>query len=152
FAPKEDQLKLYIWKEIRVLWPPFQQLFPQARLTTLRIRMIPDSDEWGAWGYAVGIAADKETATRAQRMHAEHMLLVYEEMPGIPLPVITSGEHTSTGDHNLRLGLGNPDHQQDALHRFCLEGGVRHIRISALDHPNVVTGRTIVPGGAVGRK
>jgi hypothetical protein len=152
FAPKEDQLKLYIWKEITELWPRFQAIFPNAEKSTLRIRMIPGSDAWGAFGYPVGIEADKETAIRAQGMHAEHMLLIYEEMPGIPLPVIRSGQHTSTGEHNLRLGLGNPDSQQDTLHQFCMQSGVVHIRISALDHPNIVCGKTIVPGGSVSRK
>lgn len=146
FAPKEDQLRLYIWTEMRKLWPRFQELFPLAQLLDLRIRMLPGSDEWGAVGYAVGIEAGKDSATRAQGMHAEHMLLVYEEMPGIPLPVLTAGENTVTAPHNLRLGLGNPDSQHDTLHQFCLSPGVRHVRISAHDHPNVVTGQEVVPG------
>lgn len=146
FAPKEDQLRLYIWTEIRKLWPRFHALFPSAVLTDLRIRMVPGSDEWGAVGYAVGIEAGKDSEPRAQGMHAEHMLLVYEEMPGIPLQVLTAGENTVTAPHNLRLGLGNPDSQHDTLHQFCLSPGVRHVRISAHDHPNVVTGQEVVPG------
>jgi hypothetical protein len=146
FAPKEDQLRLYIWSEIGKLWPRFQAMFPDAELTDLRIRMVEGTDEWGAWGYSVGLRAGEEVATKAAGMHAEHMLLVYEEMPGIPLPVVTAGENTATAPHNLRVGIGNPDHQADALHVFCTSPGVRHVRMSALDHPNVVCGRDVVPG------
>lgn len=150
FAPKEDQLRLFIWAEVAKLWPRFIAMFPAAVLTDLRIRM-DGTDEWGAWGYSVGLRADEEVATKAAGMHAEHMLLVYEEMPGIPLPVVAAGENTSTAPHNLRAGIGNPDSQHDALHAFCTSSGVRHVRMSALDHPNVVTGIDSIPG-AVGRK
>lgn len=152
FAPKEDQLRLYIWSEMTKLWPRFAVHFPNAELTDLRIRMMAGSDEWGAWGYAVGVRADEQVATKAAGMHAAHMLLVYEETPGIPLPVMAAGENTCTAPHNIRLALGNPDHQQDALHTFCVSPGVRHVRVSALDHPNVVTGDENTVPGAVSRK
>lgn len=148
FAPKEDQLRLYIWAEIAKLWPKFQRLFPTAELTDLRIRM-DGTDTWGAWGYAVGIKADEAVATKAAGMHAEHMILMYEEMPGIPLPVIEAGENTCTAPHNVRWGQGNPDNQLDALHQFCIKPTTTHIRISALDHPNVVTGNASLVPGAV---
>lgn len=150
FAPKEDQLRLYIWAEIAKLWPAFQRLFPTATLTDLRIRM-DGSDNWGAWGYAVGVKADQQVAVNAAGMHAEHMLLIYEEMPGIPMPVIAAGENTVTAPHNIRLGLGNPDNQLDTLHVFSTTPGVKHVRISAFDHPNVVTGDASIVPGAVSR-
>ena len=152
FAPKAEQLKKFIWKEITALWPHFIVRFPDAELLDLQIRMVPGQEGWGADGYAVGVRAGEESATKAQGMHAEHMLLVYEETPGIPQAVLEAGENTCTSDHNLRLALGNPDHQLDPLHRFCTSPDVVAVRISSLDHPNVVTGQAIVPGGAVGRR
>lgn len=152
FAPKEEQLRLYIWAELTTMWPRFQAKFPHAKLTDLRIRMVPGSDKWAAHGYSVMVKADQQSAVAAQGMHAPHMLLIYEETPGIPLPVIEAGYNTATGGHNLRLALGNPDHQLDALHLFGFDEkgqprfGVRHVRISALDHPNVVCRRELIPG------
>lgn len=149
FAPKEDQLRLYIWAEITKLWPAFKVLFPTAVLTDLCIRMSPTTgDSWAARGYAVAIKAGESVSSNAQGMHAKDMLLVYEETPGIAQAVTEAGENTSTAPHNLRIAIGNPDHQFDTLHQFCVSPGVKHIRISALDHPNVVTGREIVPGAA----
>lgn len=156
FAPKEDQLRLFIWKEIQQLWPAFQELFPAAQLTDLCIRMRGGTDEsWGARGYAVGVRAGESVATKAAGMHAAHMLLVYEETPGIPLAVLEAGENTATAPHNLRVAIGNPDHQLDSLHQFShdqqgnVRPGVRAVRISGLDHPNVVLNNPdIVPGAA----
>lgn len=156
FAPKEEQLRSFIWMEINKLWPRFIVLFPTAVITDLRIRMRGERDSaWGAQGYSVAQKAGEDSSTKAQGMHAPHMLLVYEETPGIPVPVIEAGENTCTAPHNLRLALGNPDHQLDGLHLFghdeygLVRPRMRAIRISALDHPNVVAkDDSIVPGAA----
>lgn len=161
-APKEDQLSLHIWKEIGAMYPRLKQKYPQLTRAHLRLRMTPPglSDEesealrekWSAVGYACGIDAETSaqgeqgSATKAQGFHAEHMLIMTEETPGIHPAVMTAFENTRTGDHNLHVAWGNPDHTMDALHLFCLKPEVQHVRISALDHPNVVTRRTIIPG------
>ncbi len=153
FAPKEDQLRLYIWTEIGKLWPKFQARRPDATLTDLCIRMRGGTDDsWGARGYAVGVRAGEDVATKAAGMHAEHMLLIYEETPGIPQAVLEAGENTCTAPHNLRLAIGNPDHRLDALHKFSTSPGVKHIRMSAYDHPNVVCKNANVIPGAVSQE
>lgn len=150
FALTEDQLKLYIWKNITELWPRFQSWFPRAELTSLTIRMKGGIDEsWSAHGRAVQIRQGESVATRAAGMHAEHMLLVYEEMAGMDKSVPAAGKNTCTAPHNLRIGIGNPNHQLDTLHQMTTEAGVVAIRMSALDHPNVVTGNASVIPGAV---
>lgn len=149
FASKEEQLRLYIWTELRRLglFDQFRRSFPDATLTDLCLRVRGGQDNgWSAHGYGVAIRAGEEVSAKAAGMHATDQLLIYEETQGIHQAVIEAGFNTSTAPHNLRLFLGNPDHQLDALHRACTSPGVSHIRISALDHPNVVTGKQIVPG------
>ena len=143
FAAKEEQLDFYAWTEIKKLWPAFKRLYPTAELTRLRIRMDGARDEgegagWGAVGRSIGVGAHEQVSTKAAGMHAPHMLILVEEAPGVPLPVSAAIEHTCTDPHNLRVYVGNPDNQHDTLHEFCTSPGVRHIRISALDHPNIV--------------
>lgn len=150
FAPTEDQLKLYIWKNIGDLWPRFQPHFPTAELTSLTIRMRGGIDEkWSAHGRPVAIRTGEDVSTRAAGMHAEHMLLVYEETPGIDKSVMVAGKNTCTAPHNLRIAIGNPNHQLDSLHQMTSEAGVVAVRMSALDHPNVVTGNANLIPGAV---
>lgn len=151
FAPKEDQLRLYIWAEMAKLWPAFQRHFPGATCGDLWVSM-DGTDTWGAWGYAVGVRAGETVATKAAGMHSKHLLLVYEETPGINLAVLEAGAQTCVAPHNLRLALGNPDSQDDALHRFCTLPNVRAIRVSALDHPNVVCDNPDIVPGAVSLK
>lgn len=151
YAPYEKQLRLYMWSEIGKLWPRFQRHFPSAVLTDLRIRMNGTGDRWSAHGYAVKLRAGEESATGVQGAHAEHMLLITEETPGIDPSVMVAIQNTKSADHNIQLSLGNPDSQHDPLHTFCNAKGTTSVRISALDHPNVVCGRTIVPG-ATGAK
>lgn len=150
-APKEQQLTLHLWKELQRNWSKFQVIFPDATLTKLLVKMKPPQMDWIVTGFACGVGADEQSATKAQGFHAEHMLIITEETPGIHHAVMTAFENTCTGDHNLRLAFGNPDHEEDALHKFCQKPNVVHVRISALDHPNVVTGTSIIPG-AVSRR
>lgn len=152
FAPTEEQLRIYSWTELRAkLWPRFHARFPHATLDDLRLRMIPGSDEWAAIGRSVQIRAGEDVSSRAAGMHSPHQLLLYEEGQGIDPSVYAAGENTSTGGHNLRAAVGNPDHEFDGLHQFCTSPGVRPIRISAYDHPNVVLGQEIIPGAVTRR-
>jgi len=146
-APKQDQLLLHIWKEIGKMFSDFGK----GDLTTLKLRMYEDSNAWVAVGFVAGVKADEESATKAQGFHAEHMLIILEETPGIPQPIITAFQNTAGAPHNIILALGNPDHQLDTLHRFCALPNVTHIRISAFDHPNVVLNDASFIPGAVSK-
>jgi hypothetical protein len=99
FAPKEEQLRLYIWAEIGKLWPKFRAFFPAAELTDLRILMrAGDEGEqaWGAWGRAVALRGGEQVSSRAAGMHAKYMLLVNEETQGMAQAVIEAQENTCT--------------------------------------------------------
>lgn len=148
-APVEKQLKAQCWKEIGLHFPKYRARYPNASMVDLRVRMregAGEQERWAIIGYGCGVDADASSATRAQGFHAKDMLIVTEETPGVPPPVMTALANTRTGAHNHALALGNPDHQLDELHKFCIRPGTVHVRISALDHPNVVTGRELIPG------
>lgn len=144
-APKEKQLKLNMWKEITKEWPTFKRLHPRAEKNDLRIQM-DGTDAWAAHGISVGVGADEESATKAQGFHEEHQLFIIEETPGVHSATITAAINTNVDEHNIILAVGNPDHQLDPLHDFCVKIATLTVRISAKDHPNVVTGRRIIRG------
>jgi len=148
-APIEKQLTLHMWKWVGHFWDRFSRRFPSAELIQLHVRMkgeVAEKETWAAVGYACGVDAGADSATRAQGFHAQHMLIVTEETPGIDPAIMTALENTRTSKHNIWLALGNPDHQADALHDFCIQPNVVHVRISALDHPNVIMGHEFVLG------
>jgi len=148
-ATKEDQMAKGVWREIARLWPAFQRAFPQAELTHLRIRMEPArGDAWAAWAVTSKVGANETSATGVQGLHAERLLILVDETPGVPQAIMTALVNTATDEKNIIAAWGNPDHQADPLAMFGRYAGVKRIRISALDHPNVVTGRTLIPGAA----
>lgn len=153
-APKEDQLKLNLWKEVGKLWPKFARKFPQAEYSNLRIRMRPGKDGWSAHGFVAGVKADEVegSATKAQGFHAEHMLIVYEEMPGVARAISKAFGNSCRAPHNLQLALGNPDHVLDNLHAFCQGPRTVAVRISAYDHPNIVCQNPSIVPGAVSQQ
>jgi hypothetical protein len=102
--------------------------------------MNEGKDEWVAIGFTAGIKAAEvdQSATKAQGFHAEHMLVVFEETPGIAQAIMTAFQNTCVAPHNIIMALGNPDNQFDTLHRFSKLSRVVPIQVSGFDHPNVV--------------
>jgi hypothetical protein len=145
-APKAQQLSLHIWKEIGKMYPRFAR----GELLQGMLRMNPPRDDWEAVAFVAGVRAEEAeaSATKAQGFHAEHMLIITEETPGISEAVMSALQNTSIAPHNLILALGNPDHQFDTLHKFALQKTVEHIVISGFDCPNVVLkDPNFIPGG-----
>jgi len=147
-APKQKQLELHVWKELRLL----QDLAPVGEMQTLMLKMKPPDDKaWIAVGFVAGTRANEEIASRARGFHAEHMLIILEETPGIPMQTIRAFEATCTAPHNIIVAMGNPDFKLDNLHQFCELPNVKHIRISGYDYPNVVLDKPMFVKGAQSR-
>lgn len=156
-APKKDQLSLNLWKEIRHIFPKFKKHRNFAELLSLRLKadarktsedeVEEDNTDWHIIGFVAGVGANEESATKAQGFHRPRMLIITEETPGMNRAVMTAFENTCTDpENNLILAVGNPDNKTDVLHTFCKKNRVRQFRISALDHPNVVLNRNVIPG------
>lgn len=144
-APKEDSLSLQVWRWVNKWYSKFNR----GKLTYLKLRMQEGNDDWLALGFVAGVEADADLNRKAQGFHAEHMLILVEETPGIPHQILEAFTNTSTGEHNIMLCVGNPDNELDELHQFCQKQRVNHVIISAYDHPNVVTGNNnFIPGAA----
>lgn len=140
-APKAKQLETGVWKEVGRMWPKFHKHYPDAEKLSLHIRMDPEGpfrDSWFATGLTAGVGAEEDSATKAQGLHAEHMLFIIEESVGVPMPIIEAIENTCTDPHNLRLFIGNPSSTIDPLHQMFVRPEFTSIRISGYDHPNIV--------------
>lgn len=145
-APKHDQLALHIWKEVHRIYPAFGL----GQLAATELKMKPPSTQHIAIAFVAGVRKDEveTSATRAQGFHAEHMLIICEETPGIAEAVMAAFQNTAAGKHNVIIAFGNPNNQHDTLHRFAQLAHVKPIRMSAFDHPNVVTGNDAFVAGA----
>lgn len=136
-APKERQLEINIWQEIQRFHPQFNR----GLLQSLQLKMEPPSDRWIMTAFVAGVKASEAegSATKAQGIHRQHLLIIFEETPGIHPAVMKAFMATCTAEHNIIVALGNPDHQLDTLHQFAKSANVDHVIMSGFDHPNVVT-------------
>lgn len=153
-APKEEQLDKQVWAEVGKAFHKFKRLHPFAELTKSILYVdsrrtddrAKDSSHIAST-FVAGVKANEESTTKAQGFHREHMLILTEETPGMPLPTLQAFTTTSNSKNNRILAVGNPDSIVDPLHNFIdTYNNVEGVRISALDHPNVVLGREIIPG------
>jgi hypothetical protein len=153
-AAQAKQLQTGVWKHIGRFLPQFKAQHPAAQLQNSRLRMRreddPQSDRsWNAWARSAGAGAGEASASRAQGEHDINQLYILEETAGIKQAIVTAVEETQVVEGtNLILAIGNPHDQFDPLHQFCVSPGVVHIRISALDHPNVVLNDATLMYGA----
>lgn len=150
-APKKDQLSLHLWSEISRSFHKFKLIRPNAELTNLKLRVDVTkkeySESWIAQGFIAGVKANEESTTKAQGFHRDRMLIITEETPGMPWPTLNAFINTSGGDNNVILCMGNPDSVTDPLHQFITTfPNVKMVRVSAMDHPNIVLGKSIIPG------
>lgn len=148
-APKEAQLTKLLWSELGRSFGKFRERFPEADKGELVVRMRHDADDRDVWsmiGWACGPEANAQSTATAQGFHRPHMLMIYEETPGIPTPTLAALGNSCVGQHNIQFAVGNPNSMDDALHVFCSQPTTTHVRISAYDHPNVVCGRDVIPG------
>lgn len=149
-APKGEQLELHIWKEIGTL----DSKVPVGALTKLRLCMHETQKDWLVVGFIAGVKPNEVqvSATRAHGFHAEHMLVIIEEMTGVHHSIISAFEETSIAPHNIIIGCGNPNHKSDELNKFASRENVVPVRISAYDHPNIVCNNANLMPGAVSKE
>ena len=135
-APKEDQLAKGIWRELNLKFPAFGK----GEMMSKELRLDPRPEVWEASQFTAGVKASEiqTSATKAQGIHGEHLLIIFEETPGVAEAVMTAIKDRMSAPHNIIVAFGNPDHQGDTLHEFCRMDRVKSIRISGFDHPNVV--------------
>lgn len=148
-APKQELLLKNLWKNIGEMWPRFKQYFPHAQLLTGTLRMLDGEGEkeiWTASAFGAGEGADEDLAAALKGFHHPKMLWILEETQGLSPAKVETIAKTATSEFNPILALGNPKDQHDQLAAFGKRNRVTEIRISALDYPNVVCGREIIPG------
>lgn len=155
-GPSYKDVKDTLGLEMKKVFPAFQKIHPSAKwFDSVRI-ICDDSDlensKWLLYAKSKGVKRKGESFNAGpQGIHAENLLIIIDEAAKIEPSVLKTIESTITGGNNLVLALGNPDSMIDPLHIFSTRPDTVEITASALDHPNVVLDKEIIPG-AVTRK
>lgn len=157
-APSETQLKTNLWGEIQKAAAILKdRARPYLKVTSLSLKPefynkhIDTSETHHATGIVSGVKAGEDSATKFQGYHRKAMLIILEEAAGLNPATVTAALNTLDGSKtNLLIAVGNPDSELDQLHTISQLDYVKSYRISAMDHPNVVTGETVFHGAVTG--
>lgn len=129
-APTYKQVKTLLWSEINTLFKGKLQagqfIFPGTCLQTeLKIQ-----DNW----WALGISP--RDPVNAQGFHAEHILVIADESPGVSAEIMDALEGAMGSEDAHMLQIGNPIKQGDHFHKSYNADNVNEIKISVFDSPN----------------
>jgi hypothetical protein len=143
FAPSAEQINDLLWKEIRNDRGGERNL-PGRVLEIPRLKESADH-------FAVGRATDNSNDSGIERLHGQHhpyLMFILDEAEGVADFVYEALEGMDTGVVVIVLLLANPRTRRSRFHKLAALPYVRSFRISTLDHPNVVSGRQVIPGAA----
>lgn len=135
-APTFTQVRDLLWSEVRKLHR--RSVMPLGGKVDL-VRWTLD-DDW----FAVGISTKEPE--RFQGRHAKHVLVVFDEAPGVPEPIWMGAEALMTGEDCRWLAIGNPVSPGDKFAECWKDAAWRTLTVSSYEAPNV-TGEMHVPGG-----
>lgn len=143
-APPEDNLKRLLWGEIDKIALDHPGIFRGCRLTNLNIGRGPRSFITGVRIPTSGTAAQREAKFSGK--HAPHLLFIVDEGDAVPDEVYKGIESCMSGGYTRLLIMFNPRAERGAVYRMERDHQAYVINLSAIRHPNVITGEIKIPG------
>lgn len=159
-STKFSQLQQTLWREIKGKYGKFKSFYPHVKASwgnKLQISLeqkdyFGNKDHRYIYGKTEQVSVGEEVSVSAAGMHAEYMLILMDEGSGIAKSILEAYINTCTGPGNVICMLGNPVNNLDTLYYFSNKSTVKSVQMSALDHPNYVCRKEIIPGGTVSVK
>lgn len=136
-GPTNDHVKTKLWGEVRRLW--LRARIPLGgELQTMRLKIGP---KWEA----IGMSTRDES--NFQGGHEQHLLVVFDEAQAVN-PDIWEGAESMMLNADARwLVIGNPLEARGHFYQcFRKRAEWFPVTLSALEHPNYIHRREIVPG------
>jgi len=141
-APPLDNLKNILWGEIGSVVNKHPDLFTDHAITFLDIRQGPEDF---LTGVAIPAAAtDKEA--RFSGKPQDNMRFIFDEGDAIPSEVYSGAESCMSGGHVRELIMFNPRMAAGEVFRMIRDHEASIVHLSAMNHPNVITGEEIILG------
>ena len=143
-APPESNLKKLLWGEIGGTVENHPDLFKSDTTTNLHIARSAQSFLTGVTIPMSGTEAQREAKFSGK--HSPHLLFILDEGDAIPDEVYRGIESCMSGGHARLLVMFNPRAEVGEAYRMIRDGRANVVKLSAFNHPNVVTGRDEIPG------
>jgi len=143
-APPESNLRKLLWGEIGSTVEKHLKLFSSDASRSLYIGRSARSFISGVTIPASGTEAQREAKFSGK--HAPYLLFIIDEGDAVPDEVYRGIESCMSGGHARLLIMFNPRHQSGHVYRMERDCRANVVKLSAFNHPNVVTGKDRIPG------
>lgn len=142
-AAKAKQVETVLWGEIRYAYK-----HSRLPLGGVLLPVSPELRVAEKW-YAIGTVANDPNAFAGFR--SDEILVVEDEAAGIDSTIDEAADALCAGERDRIVRIGNPicgptHHFSKGFSRPDIPGKLKNIRISSRESPNVVAGRTVIPG------
>lgn len=143
-APPESNLRRILWAQLMDIAEKHPQVFKSDTVSNLLISRNALSFISGLTIPTSGSEAAREAKFSGK--HAESILFLVDEGDAVPDECYRGIESCMTGGKARLLVMFNPRAQAGAPYRMVRDGRAHVVRLSAFNHPNVITGKDVYPG------
>ena len=143
-APPESNLKRILWSEIGHIVESNPKLFEKDKKMVLEVSRSAKSFISGVLIPTSGSESVREAKFSGK--HAAFLYFIVDEADGVPDEVFRGIESCISGGDVHVLAMFNPRSEGGAVWRLERDGKARVVQLSAMNHPNVISGQDIVPG------
>ncbi len=144
-APPEDNLKKLLWGEIGDILNKHKDVFKGDEKKSLHIQRTPLQFITGVTIPSSGTNAER--VAKFSGKHAPVLVFILDEGDAIPDAVYEGIESCMSGGTIVRLLIMfNPRHESGEVWRKERSGLANVVEMSAFRHPNVITGKNLIPG------
>jgi len=151
-APPESNLRGLLWGEIYTLTGNHEKLFLDDKIkASMRIYRAPKE-------FITGVsipkdASEEDIETKWSGKHSPVLVFIFDEGDAIPDPVYRGADGCMSGGVFVRqVVCYNPKKRQGMAYQREKAQRAKIIKMSALDHPNVLTGENLIPGAVTRNK
>ena len=139
-APTQRQVREVLFGEIAKAWYRAKDL--PGELFTSALRLGPESD-----GGIIGFTSSPGSVSKLTGFHGGTLMGVLSEAQGLEQEPWEGMMSCLVGPDDRLVASGNPLFLSGRFYEAANGDGWRTITIPALEHPNIVEGRSVIPGG-----
>lgn len=148
-APPQTNLENILWAELSALVDKHPVLCSDCTTKNLKIERNPR--EFVAGVSIPSSGTDAQRQARFSGKHAPSLLFLVDEGDAVPDPVYAGIETCLSGGYDRLFVTFNPRERRGHVYRTIKAGQANVIKLTAFNHPNVITGEEAIPG-AVNRE
>lgn len=149
-APPLENLKKILWGQVLGIARNKPTVFTGMRVKSLEIMRHAESFMTGV---AIPLTGDaREREAKFSGKHSSHLLFIVDEGDAVPEEVYRGIESCMSGGMARLLVMFNPRDKSGPVYQMEARGQANVVEISALRHPNVLTGEDVIPGAVTRAK